>query len=130
MSALLKAFDVSAADTAEWHAVLERIEDRQRPPEPLPRRGWYTCADADPAVQEHLERRERDEEIKRRTGQIHPDETYEDYEERMLEKALQRAAEKWLYEDYEEPEDDDRRTRLRSRRGPLSRPRSVSGSRP
>lgn len=107
LSALLQAFDVSAADTAQWHAVLNRIEDRRRPPEPLRRWGWYVCADADPAVQEHLERRERDEEIKRRTGQIHPDETYEDYEDRMRERAFQRAAEEWLVEEYEEYEDDE-----------------------
>lgn len=62
------------------------------------------CADADPAVQEYLERRERDEEIKRRAGQIHPDETYEDYEERMREKAFQRAADDWQYEQYEDDE--------------------------
>lgn len=79
----------------------------RRPPEPLRRWGWYVCADADPAVQEHLERRERDEEIKRRTGQIHPDETYEDYEDRMRERAFQRAAEEWLVEEYEEYEDDE-----------------------
>lgn len=54
-----------------------------------------------------LERRERDEEIKRRTGQIHPDETYEDYEDRMRERAFQRAAEEWLVEDYEQLEDDE-----------------------
>ncbi|AZQ32077.1 transcriptional regulator [Streptomyces cyaneochromogenes] len=108
LSALLQAFDVSAPDTAQWHTVLNRIEDRRRPPEPPPRRwGGYVCADAHPAVQEHLERRERDEEIKRRTGQIQPDETYEDYEDRMRERAFQRAAEEWLVEEYEEYEDDE-----------------------
>lgn len=108
LSALLKAFDVSVADAAQWHAVLDRIEDRRRPPEPLRRGGGYVCADADPAVQEYLERRERDEEIKRRTGQIHPDETYEDYEERMRERAFQQAADDWLYDLYEDdPEGDD-----------------------
>ncbi|MFJ9002578.1 hypothetical protein ACIRG8_30020 [Streptomyces sp. NPDC102359] len=96
------------ADAAQWHAVLDRIEDRRRPPEP-PRRGrGYACADADPAVQEYLERRERDEEIKRRTGQIHQDETYEDYEERMRERAFQQqSSDIWLYEDYDDPEGDD-----------------------
>lgn len=112
LSALLKAFDVSVVDAAQWHAVLDRIEDRRRPPE-LPRRGrGYACADADPAVQEYLERRERDEEIKRRTGQIHPDETYEDYEDRIRDR---QARYDWLYEDYDEfegegePEDEAER---------------------
>ncbi|MFC8230620.1 hypothetical protein [Streptomyces sp. NPDC057287] len=109
LSALLKVFNVSVAATTQWHAVLDRVEDRVRPPEPPFRGGGYVCADADPAVQEYLERRERDEEIKRRAGQIHSDETYEDYEERMAEKAFQRAADDWLYEQYEddEPEGDD-----------------------
>ncbi|GAA3694222.1 helix-turn-helix domain-containing protein [Streptomyces iranensis] len=86
LAALLTAFDVSVAGAAEWHAVRDRIEHRLRPPAPPLRQGGYVCADADPAVQEYLERRERDEEIKRRAGQIHPDETYEDYEERMRER--------------------------------------------
>ena len=108
LSALLKAFDVSVVDAAQWHAVLDRIEDRRQPPEPPRRGGGYACADADPAVQEYLERRERDEEIKRRTGQIHPDETYEDYEERMRERLFQQqTSDDWLYEDYDEPEGDD-----------------------
>ncbi|MFD7315982.1 helix-turn-helix domain-containing protein [Streptomyces sp. NPDC056730] len=108
LSALLKAFDVSVVDAAQWHAVLDRIEDRRQPPEPPRRGGGYACADADPAVQEYLERRERDEEIKRRTGQIHPDETYEDYEERMRERVFQQqTSDDWLYEDYDEPEGDD-----------------------
>ncbi|MFE4336579.1 hypothetical protein ACFRQM_46755 [Streptomyces sp. NPDC056831] len=110
LSALLKVFDVTVADAAEWHAVRDRIEHRQRPPEPPRREGGYVCADADPAVQEYLERRERDEEIKRRTGQISPDETYEDYEERMRERAHQQVADDWLYEDYDEPEEEARRT--------------------
>lgn len=112
LSALLKAFDVSVVDAAQWHAVLDRIEDRRRPPEP-PRRGrGYACADADPAVQEYLERRERDEEIKRRTGQIHPDETYEDYEDRIRDR---QSRDDWLYDDYDEfegegePEDEAER---------------------
>ncbi|MFE0704717.1 helix-turn-helix domain-containing protein [Streptomyces sp. NPDC058872] len=110
LSALLKAFDVSVADAAQWHAVLDRIEDRRRPPEPPQRGRGYACADADPAVQEYLERRERDEEIKRRTGQIHPDETYEDYEERMRERAFQQqSSDIWLYEDYDEPEGEAQR---------------------
>ncbi|MFJ8054001.1 helix-turn-helix domain-containing protein [Streptomyces luteogriseus] len=110
LSALLKAFDVSVVDAAQWHAVLDRIEDRRRPPEPTRRGRGYACADADPAVQEYLERRERDEEIKRRTGQIYPDETYEDYEERMRERAFQQqASDDWLYEDYDEPEDEAQR---------------------
>ncbi|MCX5443902.1 helix-turn-helix transcriptional regulator [Streptomyces sp. NBC_00063] len=108
--ALLKAFDVSVADAAQWHAVLDRIEDRQRPPEPPRRGGGYVCADADPAVQEYLERRERDEEIKRRTGQIHPDETYEDYEERMREKAFEQAADDWLYDLYEDDDETEKQT--------------------
>lgn len=58
-------------------------------------------------MQEYLERRERDGEIKRRTGQVHPDETYEDYEERMCERAYRQAVDDWLYEDYDEPEGDD-----------------------
>lgn len=59
-------------------------------------------------MQEYLERRERDEEIKRRTGQIYPDETYEDYEERMRERAFQQqSSDIWLYEDYDEHEDYD-----------------------
>ncbi|MGA5164058.1 helix-turn-helix domain-containing protein [Streptomyces pseudogriseolus] len=103
MAALLNAFDVTAAAAAEWHTVLDRIEHRLHPPPP-PARGGYTCADGDPAVQEYLERRERDEEIKRRTGQIHLDETYEDYEERMRERAYRQAADDWLYND--EPEGD------------------------
>ncbi|MFE5374029.1 helix-turn-helix domain-containing protein [Streptomyces mirabilis] len=108
LSALLKAFDVSVADAAQWHAVLDRIEDRQRTPEPPRRGGGYVCADADPAVQEYLERRERDEEIKRRTGQIHPDETYEDYEERLRERAFQQqTSDGWLYDLYEDDEPED-----------------------
>ncbi|WP_329240484.1 hypothetical protein OG223_53755 [Streptomyces sp. NBC_01478] len=103
MAALLKAFDVPAG---EWQAVLDRIEHHLQPPE-LPMRGGYTCADGDPVVQEYLERRERDGEIKRRTGQVHPDETYEDYEERMCERAYRQAVDDWLYEDYDEPEGDD-----------------------
>jgi hypothetical protein len=99
------AFDVTAAAAAEWHAVLDRIEHRLQPPPP-PARGGYTCTDDDPVVQEYLERRDRDEEIKRRTGQIHPDETYEDHEERMYERAQRQAADDLLYEDYEEPEDE------------------------
>ncbi|WP_413116972.1 hypothetical protein ACK1X7_48180 [Streptomyces sp. CY1] len=110
LSALLKAFDVSVVDAAQWHAVLDRVEDRRRPPEPTRRGRGYACADADPAVQEYLERRERDEEIKRRTGQIHPDETYEDYEERMRERAFQQqTSDDWLYEDCDEPEDEAQR---------------------
>ncbi|MGW3424106.1 helix-turn-helix domain-containing protein [Streptomyces phaeochromogenes] len=105
LAALLNAFDVTAAAAVEWHAVLDRIEHRLQPPPP-PARGGYTCADGDPVVQEYLERRDRDEEIKRRTGQIHPDETYEDYEERMYERAQRQAVDDLLYEDYEEPEDE------------------------
>ncbi|MFF3850927.1 helix-turn-helix domain-containing protein [Streptomyces sp. NPDC002328] len=118
LSALLKAFDVSVVDAAQWHAVLDRIEDRRRPPEPIRRGRGYACADADPAVQEYLERRERDEEIKRRTGQIHPDETYEDYEERMRERAFQQqTSDDWLTRTA-----TSRRTRHRDKCGPLSRP--------
>ncbi|MFE9132146.1 hypothetical protein ACFYOF_43205 [Streptomyces sp. NPDC007148] len=109
LAALLKAFDVTIADAVEWHAARDRIEHRLQPPAP-PRRGGgggYACADADPAVQEFLERRERDEEIKRLTGQIHPDETYEDYEERMRERAYQQTADDWLDEDDWLYEDDD-----------------------
>ncbi|MGW4559230.1 helix-turn-helix domain-containing protein [Streptomyces sp. NPDC004365] len=115
LAALLKAFDVTIADAAEWHAVRDRIEHRLQPPAPPRRGGGYACADADPAVQEFLERRERDEEIKRLTGQIHPDETYEDYEERMREKAYQQTADDgldeddWLYEDDDDPEDEAER---------------------
>ncbi|OIJ95013.1 helix-turn-helix domain-containing protein [Streptomyces colonosanans] len=105
LAALLNAFDVTAAEAVEWHAVLDRIEHRRQPPPP-PGRGGYTCADDNPAVQEYLERRDRDEEIKRRTGQIHPDETYEDYEERMYERAQRQAEDEWLYEYYEEPENN------------------------
>ncbi|MEU3034715.1 helix-turn-helix domain-containing protein [Streptomyces griseoaurantiacus] len=105
LTALLKAFDVTVADGVAWQAVRDRIEYRLQPPAPPRRWGGYVCADADPAVQERRERRERDEEIKRRTGQIHPDETYEDYEERMRERAYRQAADAWLYEDYDEPED-------------------------
>lgn len=106
LAALLKAFDVTAVAAGEWQAVLDRIGYRLQPPAQLTR-GGYACADGDPGVQEYLQRRERDEEIKRRTGQIHQDETYEDYEERMREKAYRQTADDWLYEDYDEPEDDD-----------------------
>jgi hypothetical protein len=109
LAALLKAFDVSVADALAWHAVRDRIEYRLQPPAPPRRWGGYVCADADPAVQESLERRARDEEIKRRTGQIHPEETYEDYEERMYERAYRQAADDRLYEDYDEPEDEPER---------------------
>ncbi|MFB7112686.1 hypothetical protein [Streptomyces sp. NPDC056291] len=103
LTALLNAFDVTPAAAAEWHTVLDRIEHRLQPPPP-PARGGYTCADGDPVVQEFIERRARDEEIKRLAGQIHPDETYEDYEERMYERAQRQAADYWPYEDHEEPE--------------------------
>lgn len=106
LSALLEAFDLRAGDADEWHAVLDRIEDRQRPPGPPRQGGGHVCPDADPALQEYLERRERDEEIKRRTRQIHPNEMYEDYEERMRERAFREATDYWLYE-YDVPEDDE-----------------------
>ncbi|MFC7864863.1 hypothetical protein ACFU5B_13700 [Streptomyces murinus] len=112
LAALLNAFDVTAADGLTWHAVRDRIEYRYSRPRRPGEGGGYVCADADPAVQEYLERRERDEEIKRRTGQIHPDETYEDYEERMRERAYRQATDAWLYdepEDYYEPEDEAER---------------------
>ncbi|WP_128381930.1 hypothetical protein [Streptomyces cavernae] len=121
LSALLQAFNVSAADTAQRHAVLDRIEDRRRPPEPPRRWGGYVRADADPTVQEYLERRERDEEIKRRTGQIHPDETYEDYEERMRERAFQRVADDWLYDPYEDDEPEDEAAEQAALRTPAGR---------
>ncbi|MFF7647040.1 helix-turn-helix domain-containing protein [Streptomyces canus] len=107
LAALLKAFDVSTADSRTWHAVRDRIEDRLQPPTPPRRWGGYVCADADPAVQEFLESRARDEEIKRLTGQIRPDETYEDFEERMRERAYRQAEDEWLYEDYDELGDCD-----------------------
>ncbi|NEA59783.1 hypothetical protein G3I60_37915 [Streptomyces sp. SID13666] len=106
LSALLGAFDVTVADSLAWQAVRGRIEYRLQPPAPR-RWGGYACADTDPAVQEYLERRERDEEIKRRTGQIHPDETYEDYEERMRERAWWQAADAWLDEDEDDDEPED-----------------------
>ncbi|MFJ9565947.1 helix-turn-helix domain-containing protein [Streptomyces fuscichromogenes] len=102
LAGLLKAFDVSPADSRTWHAVRDRIEDRLQPPTPPRRWGGYVCADADPAVQEFLESRARDEEIKRLTGQIHPDEMYEDFEERMREKAHRQAEDERLYEEYDE----------------------------
>ncbi|MFF0143089.1 helix-turn-helix domain-containing protein [Streptomyces sp. NPDC005227] len=100
LTALLKAFDVTDDIAAEWHLVLERIEHRAQPPAP-PVRVSYVCADGDPAVQEYLERRARDEEIKRRAGLIRPDEDYDDYEERVR---YQQFADDSLYEDYDEPE--------------------------
>lgn len=105
LAALLKAFDVTASAAVEWQAVLDRIEHRLQLPAP-PMRGGYTCADGFPVVQEYLECPQRDEEIKRRTGKIHPDETYEDYEERMREKPYRQAAHGWLYENYDELEGD------------------------
>ncbi|MER7978311.1 helix-turn-helix domain-containing protein [Streptomyces sp. NPDC095817] len=100
LAALLKAFDVTDDVAAEWHLVLERIEHRAQPPGP-PERGSYVCADGDSAVQDYLERRARDEEIKRRAGLIRPDEDYEDYEERVR---YQQFADDSLYEAYDEPE--------------------------
>ena len=129
LTVLLKAFDVTVADGVAWQAVRDRIEYRLQPPAPPRRWGGYVCADADPAVQEYLERRERDEEIKRRAGQIYPDETYEDYEERMRESAYRQAADGWLYEDYDDPEDShEPEGGTRGNRGLPSRPPSAIGS--
>ena len=104
LAALLEAFDVTGDVAAEWHLVLERIEHRAQPPAP-PARGSYVCVDGDPTVQEYLERRARDEEIKRRAGLIRPDEDYEDYEERVR---YQQFADDSLYEAYGEPEYESR----------------------
>jgi transcriptional regulator with XRE-family HTH domain len=74
LTVLLAAFDVP--DNAPWHAARDRIVTRRRPASP-PRTTGYVCTDGDPDIRDLIERRERDEEIKRMTGQLREDEDYD-----------------------------------------------------
>ncbi|MGW2539961.1 helix-turn-helix domain-containing protein [Kitasatospora sp. NPDC001574] len=104
LAALLTALKVAEGDAHRWHTVRDGIDNRLRPPAAVRSRG-YTCADSDPRVQEDLDRRERDEEIKRRTGQIHPDETYDDYQERMRDPDYD--YEGWMFDQVSQKANDD-----------------------
>ncbi|MGW8847770.1 hypothetical protein ACWGNE_08310 [Streptomyces xiamenensis] len=94
---LLAVFGLSDTD-AEASALLaahKRISQRCGRP---PRGVGQTCPDLDVAVEEHRRRREREEEIKRRTGQIKPHESLEDYEQRIAAKNV------WMIRMSEEPD--------------------------
>ncbi|MFC9330801.1 helix-turn-helix domain-containing protein [Kitasatospora sp. NPDC057015] len=104
LAALLTALRVKGDDAGRWHTVRDGIDNRLHPPAAV--RSWgYTCADSDPRVQDYLERRERDEEIKRRTGQIHPDETYDDYQERMRNPDYD--YEQWMFDQVNQRANND-----------------------
>ena len=97
LTALLTALHVTAPVAALWLAALDRAEQSLRPPEPA-RRAGYPCADSDPAVQARLDLQEQDETIKRRTGAIRPEETYQDYLDRLDAERADRDLEEEMYE--------------------------------
>lgn len=91
LAVLLAAFGVKDVKVASIQATRDRLA--------MPRSGgsWlvapadvgYVCLDGHPAVEAYLERMQRDEEIKRRTGQLAEDEDYNDW---RLERTLRGAS--------------------------------------
>ncbi|WP_075738604.1 hypothetical protein [Streptomyces acidiscabies] len=67
LAAFLTACRASQPVTESLTTARDRLDPRTRPPV---RHRAYPCPDADPAFQEAIERKERDEEIKRKTGQL------------------------------------------------------------
>ncbi|MEU3824202.1 hypothetical protein AB0F36_02625 [Streptomyces sp. NPDC029080] len=95
---LLTALDVTEAASSGWRIALNRIVARRFPE--LFWSGWCGCPDGDPAVMAFLERRDRDEGIKRKTGQLRQDEDYEEWLEARVARAFYRR--RWDYLDEDE----------------------------
>lgn len=95
---LLTALDVTEAASSGWRIALNRIVARRSPE--LFWSGWCVCPDGDPAVMAFFERRDRDERIKRRTGQLRQDEDYDEWLEARVARAFNRR--RWDYLDEDE----------------------------
>ncbi|MFH8292567.1 hypothetical protein [Streptomyces sp. NPDC018059] len=93
----MAAFDVAKNSFLGWRVALNRVVAR-RHPEPI-WSGGYVCPDGDPAVMAYLERRERDERIKRRTGQLCQDEDYDEWLDAREARAFYRRRWDYLDED-------------------------------
>ncbi|MEV0276676.1 helix-turn-helix transcriptional regulator [Streptomyces sp. NPDC050610] len=98
MTALLTAFDVTEDSFSGWRIALNRVVAR-RHPEPI-WSGGCVCPDGDPVVTAFLERRERDERIKRRTGQLRQDQDYGEWLDAREARAFYRR--QWDYLDDDE----------------------------
>ncbi|MEV6501510.1 helix-turn-helix domain-containing protein [Streptomyces prunicolor] len=98
LTALLLTFDATKASFLGWRVALNRIVVRRRP-EPTSS-GGCVCPDGDPAVIAFLERRERDERIKRRTGQLRQDQDYGEWLDAREARAFYRR--QWDYLDDDE----------------------------
>ncbi|MFJ3649036.1 hypothetical protein [Streptomyces murinus] len=80
-----------------WRIALSRIATSRDPAPIWP--GGCVCPDGDPAVIAFLERRDRDERIKRKTGQLRQDEDYDAWLEVRTAKAFYRRWWDYLDED-------------------------------
>ncbi|MFI8290611.1 hypothetical protein ACIGBL_15925 [Streptomyces sp. NPDC085614] len=80
-----------------WRIALSRIATSRNPAPIWP--GGCVCPDGDPAVIALLERRDRDERIKRKTGQLRQDEDYDAWLEVRAAKAFYRRWWDYLDED-------------------------------
>lgn len=98
LRALLIALDVTEAASSGWRLALHRIVVRRSPE--LVWSGWCVCPEGDPAVMAFLERRDRDERIKRRTRQLRQDEDYDEWLESRVARAFYRR--RWDYLDEDE----------------------------
>ncbi|MFE9495059.1 hypothetical protein [Streptomyces collinus] len=94
----MAAFDVTEASSSGWRIALNRIEARRFPE--LFWSGSCVCPDGHPAVLAYLARRDRDEKIKRRTGQLRHDEDYDEWLEARVARAFYRR--RWDYLDEDE----------------------------
>ncbi|MFI9231137.1 hypothetical protein [Streptomyces rimosus] len=97
LTALLAAFDVTEAASSGWRSALNRIAARRHPTPIWP--GGCVCPDGNPAVMVFLERRDRDESIKRRTGQLRQDEDYDEWLEARVARAFYQRRWDYLDED-------------------------------
>lgn len=98
LAALLNAFAVTEAASLGWRIALNRIVTGMYPVPTWP--AGCVCPDGDPSVIGFLERRDRDERIKRKTGQLRQDEDYDQWLEARAARAFHRR--RWDYLDEDE----------------------------
>lgn len=98
LAALLNAFAVTEAASLGWRIALNRIVAKRYPTPIWP--GGCVCPDGDATVIAFLERRDRDERIKRKTGQLRQDEDYGEWLEAREARAFYRR--RWDYLDEDE----------------------------
>jgi hypothetical protein len=95
---LLHALAVTEAASLGWRIALNRIVTGTHPVPIWP--GGCVCPDGDPSVIAFLERRDRDERIKRKTGQLRQHEDYDEWLEARAASAFHRR--RWDYLDEDE----------------------------